>query len=386
MPARGEVTLSPLFPIIVFYTLLGFGNELPPVRFSATDHEEILLWKQTVDEFLVKNPNAQLLQKDSLEALYLPPTTDKHRLLILSSGIHGAEAFAGSALQRAFLQKWSSQKDSTGLLIIHILNPHGFSNFRRTNSQNVDLNRNFFSEPLPTNSAYQKMQWLLEPKAPASTSLLSKWRFFVGVSWFYITHGKKAILNTLSGQSHSPQGLYFSGTENQPETLIVQNWILQIAQDFSTVLHIDLHTGFGERSKLHFYGSEEFRKPEQLQSLQKIFPKAEINTANDADFYPTHGDFIDWTWKALPNKTVIPMVFEFGTKDSQTLLGGMESLWISVIENQGFHFGYETEADKQNTLRLFESLFKPQDEDWQKAVLLQGEEALSEALRNLEKL
>jgi hypothetical protein len=380
------VTLSPLIPIVVFYTLLSFGSELPPVRFAATTSEETHLWKQTVDEFLAKNPPAQLLQKESLQALYVPPTTDKRHLLILSSGIHGAEAFTGSALQRAFLQKWSSQKSTTGLLIIHILNPHGFANFRRTNSNNIDLNRNFFNEALPTNSAYQKMQWLLEPQAPASTSALSKWIFFIKVGWFYLANGKKAILNTLSGQSHSAKGLYYAGTQNQPETLIVQKWIVQTAQDFSTVLHIDLHTGFGERGQLHFYGSEEFQKPEQLQSLQKIFPKVVINTANDADFYPTHGDFIDWTWKALPNKTVIPMVFEFGTKNSQTLLGGMESLWISVIENQGFHYGYQTDVDKQKTLTLFQSLFNPQDEAWQKAVLEQGDEALFEALRNLEKV
>jgi hypothetical protein len=79
------------------------------------------------------------------------------------------------------------------------------------------------------------------------------------------------------------------------------------------------------------------------------------------------------------------MVFEFGALDSQTLLGGMESLWISVIENQGFHYGYVTESDKQNTLTLFQSLFNPQDEEWQKSVLKKGIDALTEALSNLEK-
>ena len=377
--------MSPVFLIIVFYTLLSFGSELAPAQFSASAQEETLLWQKTVDAFLSKNPKAQLLVKDSLQAVFVPPSSPSAPLFILSSGIHGAEAYTGSALQRLFLQKWQSDPHKAGLLLIHILNPHGFSHFRRTNAQNVDLNRNFSVEGLPKNQAYQNMQSLLEPQTPASTSLLSKWGFFLKVSWYYLKNGKKAILNTLAGQSDSPKGLYFSGLEPQAETRIVQNWILDIAQNFSTVLHIDLHTGFGERGKLHFYGSEEFRSPQQLASLKKIFPNIKVDTANDADFYPTHGDFIDWTWKALPQKTVIPMVFEFGAMDSQTLLGGMESLWIAVLENQGFHHGYATEADKQNTRRLFESLFNPPDEVWQKAVLTQGEEALSEALGNLEK-
>ncbi len=376
--------MSHFILIIVFHTLLSFGSEWPPVEFSASLQEETLLWQKAVDAFISKNPKAQLLIKDSLQAIFVPPSSPSAPLFILSSGIHGAEAFSGSALQRLFLQKWQSDTRKAGLLLIHILNPHGFSHFRRTNAQNVDLNRNFSSETLPKNQAYQNMQSLLEPQTPASTSLLNKWGFFLKVSWYYLLNGKRAILNALAGQNHSPTGLYFSGLEPQAETRIVQNWILEIANLFSTVLHIDLHTGFGERSKLHFYGSEEFRSPKQIASLSKIFPNVRIDTANDADFYPTHGDFIDWTWKALPNKTVIPMVFEFGTMDSQTLLGGMESLWILVIENQGFHYGYKTEADKQNTRRLLESLFNPQDVDWQNAVLEQGEQALSKAVINLE--
>ncbi len=373
-----------IFCIIFLFAHTSFATG-PATEFAFSVQEETSLWQQQVQKFLADNPQAQLLTHESLQALFLPAKTSDAPLFILSSGIHGAEAYAGGALQRLFLQQWQLTPRTSGLLMIHILNPHGFSHFRRTNAYNVDLNRNFFVEPLPNNQEYRNMQTLLEPNAPASTSFLSKWNFFVKVGWYYLMNGKKSILNTLAGQSHAPKGLYFSGTETQAETVVVQNWILQIAKDFSTVLHIDLHTGFGERGKLHFYGSEDFRQPEQIKSLQKVFPHVRIDTAHNADFYPTHGNFIDWTWKALPEKKIIPMVFEFGTKDSQTLLGGMESFWISVIENQGFHFGYKTDEDKQNTRVLFESLFNPQDEAWRRAVLEQGQEALTEALRNLEK-
>ncbi len=364
--------------------LLSASSENTTASFSSTAPQETQLWKQELQNFLSKNPKAQFLQQHNLEAVFVPPKSPSGPMVVLSSGIHGTEAITGSTLQRLFLQKWPQIANKSGLLLLHVINPDGFAKGRRTNSQNVDLNRNFSTEPLPDNTAYRQLQNLLEPQEPASTSFWSKWSFFLQVGWHSLRHGKSSVLKTLSGQNHSAKGLYYSGTEPQFETLTVQKWIVQYTQDTAVVLHIDLHTGFGENGKLHYFGSDEFRNPEQLKDLKKVFPQIKIDTANDADFYKTHGDFSDWTWKTLKDKKVIPMVYEFGTRDSQTLLGGLESLWISVIENQGHHYGYKTSRDERQTQDLFQSLFNPQDTTWQREVLAQGEQALTEALFQLE--
>lgn len=364
--------------------LLSMSSENTTASFPSTAQQETQLWQQQLQHFLSKTPKAQFLQQHNLEAVYVPPKSPSSPMVVLSSGIHGAEAITGSSLQRMFLQKWPQIANKSGLLLLHVINPDGFAKGRRTNSQNVDLNRNFSTEALPDNIAYRQLQNLLEPQEPVSTSFWSKWSFFLKVGWHSLRHGKSSVLKTLSGQNHSAKGLYYSGTEPQSETLTVQKWIVQYTQDTAVVLHIDLHTGFGEKGKLHYFGSDEFRKPEQLKDLKKVFPQIKVDTANDADFYKTHGDFSDWTWKTLKEKKVIPMVFEFGTRDSQTLLGGLESLWISVIENQGHHYGYKTADDERRTQDLFQSLFNPQDTTWQRDVLKQGEQALTEALFQLE--
>ena len=53
------------------------------------------------------------------------------------------------------------------VLYIHALNPYGFSWWRRTTHENVDLNRNFrdFGAPLPRNEAYDEIADLLVPQA-----------------------------------------------------------------------------------------------------------------------------------------------------------------------------------------------------------------------------
>ncbi len=362
------------------------------VRYAKDADDENLLWQKQIQDFQKKFPQSQKLsipiEHQTTEALWIPQNKNAP-LLILSSGIHGAEAFTGTALQRLFMQYLQQVRTlKSNVLILHAINPDGFAKFRRTNAKNIDLNRNFYGKNKNHNEnhAYQKMRDILEPSNPASPSLIQRWWFFARVGCFTLWNGKKEVLGVLAGQHQSPRGLYFSGQTAQEETIAIQKWIADFSAQAPYVLHIDLHTGFGQRGKLHFYGSEEFSSNEQQDLLKKIFPLHSIDTAHNADFYVTHGDLVDWTWKHLSNKKVIPMVFEFGTLDSQTLSGGLLSLWISVIENQGHHFGYASAEDEQSTQKLFEMLFNPQDMIWQRAVLTQGLEALKQSLQNLQKV
>ena len=59
-----------------------------------------------------------------------------------------------------------------------------------------------------------------------------------------------------------------------------------------------------------------------------------------------------------------PLVFEFGTMDNHTALGGVESLYRMVSENQGFHHGYASESDKEKIQNKFREAFYPSDSKW----------------------
>ncbi len=87
---------------------------------------------------------------------------DAQALLVISSACHGVEGFCGSGVQVTLLRDtaWREAADRAGVavLYIHGLNPYGFSWWRRTTHENVDLNRNFhdFGAPLPRNAAYDE--------------------------------------------------------------------------------------------------------------------------------------------------------------------------------------------------------------------------------------
>lgn len=320
-----------------------------------------------------------------IDGLYITGE-NPNKLMIVTSGIHGAEAFAGSTLQDLFLQHLlEGEKPKVSVLLIHALNPFGFKYFRRTNPNNVDLNRNHASaeEFTSSNEAFEKLASVYTPDTPASAGIIPQTGFYISVFIKYITAGKKIILNTLSGQYKHPKSVFYGGTQLEKESVAVQEWISTFSKDKTHVLHIDLHTGFGEKGKLHFYGSDEYTSPDQIKNVQSIFPEIKMDTGRDADFYPTKGDFVDWTWKSRPEQTVIPMVFEFGTLNSQKISGGLKSLWASILENQGYHHGFGTKHDRRLIRRRFEQLFNPQDKQWQQSVVDQGTEQLLSAYAKL---
>src|SRR5262249_50013786 len=94
---------------------------------------------------------------------------DAQRLLLISSGWHGVEGFGGSGVQAALRRDaaWRQAAHDAGVAVVylHALNPYGFSWWRRTTHENVDLNRNFhdFSKPLPSNPGYDEIASLLVP-------------------------------------------------------------------------------------------------------------------------------------------------------------------------------------------------------------------------------
>ncbi len=70
---------------------------------------------------------------------------ENEKVLILTTAEHGIEGYVGSAMQQRFIDKFLPRIDprTTGLLLVHSINPWGMKYHRRVNPNNVDLNRTF---------------------------------------------------------------------------------------------------------------------------------------------------------------------------------------------------------------------------------------------------
>jgi len=75
---------------------------------------------------------------------------DAPRVLATTSGVHGVEGFFGSATQIEWLRraKATPLPKDTAVLHVHAVNPYGFAYLRRTNEENIDINRNWIARCL----------------------------------------------------------------------------------------------------------------------------------------------------------------------------------------------------------------------------------------------
>src|SRR6266566_8058396 len=77
------------------------------------------------------------------------------QVLLHSSGVHGVEGFAGSAIQLQLLSDLPRLSKDSALVIVHVLNPYGMAWLRRFNENNVDLNRNFLNVKADADTNFQ---------------------------------------------------------------------------------------------------------------------------------------------------------------------------------------------------------------------------------------
>jgi hypothetical protein len=172
---------------------------------------------------------------------------DASRLLIITSGCHGVEGFCGSGVQVSLLGTASfhaaAAATGVGVLYVHALNPWGFSWWRRTTQENVDLNRNFvdFSQPLAVNAGYVELAKALVPArwppTPENEQVLAD---------FVARNGPMALQTAISaGQHDDAEGLFFAGRNPSWSHVTWRRILQEQAQRCTQLAWIDLHTGLG---------------------------------------------------------------------------------------------------------------------------------------------
>jgi hypothetical protein len=184
----------------------------------------------------------------SIDVAALGPASARGMLLLMS-GTHGAEGFCGSGCQVALLHDaaFLAAADAAGVrvVLLHALNPYGFSHLRRTNEDNVDLNRNFrdYSQRPPVNAAYAAVRALIVPATwPPTTENEQRLRDYAAA------HGERALQAAVSGgQCEFPDGLFYGGVRPAWSNGVLRDVLRAEGSSRATLGSIDFHTGLGPR-------------------------------------------------------------------------------------------------------------------------------------------
>lgn len=176
------------------------------------------------------------------------------RVLVVISGLHGTEGFAGSAAQIAWIERHGSRAlpADVAVLMLHAVNPWGFSHRSRCNENFVDLNRNFVDHGnLPADAPLSA-----EVHAAVCIDRLDTETVDAGrrqLADLRLTHGELAVERALWGGQYSrPFGLSFGGSRPEWSTAMIRRVLRDRLAHVTHLAFIDWHTGVGDFGEVAF--------------------------------------------------------------------------------------------------------------------------------------
>ncbi len=369
-------------------------------------------------------------ETDTVDAVLLTMRVpDDHIDIIHSSGTHGVEGYLGSAVQirflhelflrnEALLQNKGQEKASESgkvrkILLIHAVNPFGMRHHRRTNENNVDLNRNVLAadkiktviERDPNCFGYVDMDPVLNPinysptphqsgndlPEQSSYNTINAFMKEIGAIASVIgsivkiitskgyTNAKRTVV---TAQYHKKAGVFYGGNGRWENSIVaVQHAINEFAgfglssgnaDAQSKVFWIDVHTGLGK------YGSYTLIEKEipdnnlwtsQLNTLITSLEEKQASSSKavSSGYEKTIG-FINGD-VLCPSPTCFSVTQEFGTRPGVAVILGL------ILENKGFNEG------KREFAYLTSNAFQPQRLSWRRTTLRGGNEMLLAALK-----
>lgn len=302
-------------------------------------------------------------------------TRQPRRILLHTTGLHGIEGFAGSAVQLCLLAHRPKPPDDAALVFMHVLNPYGMAWLRRFNENNVDLNRNFLA---PGESftgvadAYRVLNGLLNPPTPPRSRDLFLLRAGAYVARYGFARLKQAIAE---GQYEYPQGLFFGGKQGEPTAEAVIAWSRRWLAGAERVFVIDVHTGlgpWGQDSLLTHYppGSE------RVERLSQRWGRRVHAWSPSGVAYKIRGGFLETLERELAPADVTTICQEFGAYRP------LQTLYALREENRLHHWGNARQLDHSAKRRLLE-VFCPCDPNWRRQIVQRGEALFQDVLMDL---
>ncbi|AXU20307.1 DUF2817 domain-containing protein [Novosphingobium sp. THN1] len=174
--------------------------------------------------------------------------SDAERVILISSGAHGVEGFCGSGCQAELLASGllDGLPGDTAVVLVHAVNPYGFAWLRRTNEDNIDLNRNFVDHSVAlANPGYDEIHNWLVPRdwdGPARTEADA------AIDAYIAERGLRAFQVAMtSGQYTHPDGLFYGGKAPAWSNETWRSLLRKHCANASQVIAIDIHTGLGPR-------------------------------------------------------------------------------------------------------------------------------------------
>lgn len=301
-------------------------------------------------------------------------------LLVLTSGMHGVEGFCGSGCQVAMLHDDAVlsvvHRSGVAVLFHHAVNPYGFSHLRRTNEDNIDLNRNFrdFRAPPAQNAAYASVHSMIVPDTWPPSDANS-----AAVAAYVAQHGAAKLQAAISsGQGEFADGLFFAGRAPAWSNAVLRDVLQRFGASRQHLGWIDFHTGLGPWG----HGEKIFSGPDDAGMLAraKAWYGSDVTTFYDGSSTSAAltGVSFHAALDACPHAQYTGIALEYGTQSFNDVLQALRAeQWLTN------HPATDAATHARIKRRMRDAFYGDSDA-WKAIVYGQARVAVLQALRALQ--
>ena len=304
-------------------------------------------------------------------------SNDATAVVVLGSGTHGVEGFAGSAIQTGLLREGFASRlpHHVAVVAIHAINPYGMAHLRRVNEDNVDLNRNFrdHSQPYERNAGYER---LADAIAPRSLSFWAEVGSRSRLLWFRATAGSRALQDAVTGGQYShPKGLFYGGTFETWSNRTLRSIAERYLSHADRVVLVDFHTGLGDFGSAEIILNEPADAP-AVRRATAIWGADRVRSTAGGESLSIHiGASVKLAFpRMLPDAEVTAVSLEFGT------IPGPQVVEALRAENWLHHHGGPGHPRAREIKARLLRAFHPASPEWEARVWKQGKEVAKQAL------
>ncbi|WP_273852980.1 M14 family metallopeptidase [Guptibacillus spartinae] len=362
-----------------------FAKNYVESRESFRDHLEYIQKKWPDATLTTKNIGKE--DDNTIDMIYSEALSSNDRVLFFTTGEHGIEGYAGAAVVHYFVENYLDQIDAstTGICLIHALNPWGMRHFRRVTENNVDLNRNYFydenSVRKDVNKNYAKESDLFLPNGRITNLKEERHKLYAQLMKGLAKEGYAGLKKAKGmGQFQFERGVYYGGDTAEESAVFLKGMQEELLGTYPNVIHMDWHTALGPTNEVTMVISEhdgrsvdELKEAYDLKNVEKYTPE-KVKGDSTNHFYKLKEE-------AYPETYLLSALFEFGTFGTNKQAELREFMTI-ILENHLYHEGAESVDDIQWILGEFEAMFYPNDPVWKKSVLNEARTGIEGVLKH----
>ena len=306
-------------------------------------------------------------------------TAEAERVLVVESGTHGVEGYAGSAIQVAWLLRPDAPQPPPGVavVLVHALNPVGFAWTRRVNEDNVDLNRSFVDHAggrYPANPGYAA---LAEAIVPRQWTAAAREAADAAMQAYAAAHGEEELRTAFKrGQHTHPLGLFYGGRAPTWSAETLQKVCDAFLPRARKAALIDIHTGLGP------FGYGECLTPCAPESAEgrratAWYGDVRYTMDKDSGYAGSQGTVVNGYMNGRPGIEWTCIGLEFGTRPQPHMREKLRAEgWLHA-------YGRPDHAEAARIKAELRDAFYPREPEWKPKVLARGIEVIERGLRGL---